>query len=129
MAGELILIVEDDDSSRKLLRDTLRVTGYATLESANAEQGLQLANERRPALILMDIQLPAMNGVEALRRLRENPLTRSIPVIAVTASVMGTQQNEFISAGFDAVEPKPLSISGLLHRMRILLDRQIFVPI
>lgn len=128
MASELILIIEDDDNSRKLLRDTLQVTGYKTVESSTGELGLTLAVERRPALILMDIQLPAMNGVEALRHLRANPITHAIPVIAVTASLMNTQQNDFLNAGFDALESKPLSIVGLLRKMRALLDRRAPVP-
>lgn len=123
MAGELILVIEDDDNSRKLLRDALRVTGYETAESTTAEQGLRMAAELHPALILMDIRLPGMNGVEALGRLRENPLTYPIPVIAVTASLMSTQQNVLSGAGFDALESKPISVMALLRRMRLLLDR------
>lgn len=122
MANELILIIEDDDSSRKLLRDTLRVTGYRTLESVTGEEGVLLAGEHRPALILMDIQLPGMSGVAALQALRSAPDTRAIPVIAVTASVMSAQQNELTRAGFDALESKPISVSGLLRKIRAKLD-------
>ena len=124
MANELILIVEDDDNSRKLLRDSLQVMGYETVEAANGELGLQLARERRPALILMDIQMPGISGFDALRSLRSDAMTRAIPVIAVTASVMGAQQNEVLQAGFDALESKPVSIVGLLRKMRALLDRK-----
>lgn len=128
MAGELILVIEDDDNSRKLLRDALRVTGYETAESATAEQGLRMAADLHPALILMDIQLPGMNGIEALGHLRENPLTCPIPVIAVTASLMSTQQDVLSSAGFDAMESKPISVMALLRRMRLLLDRHAPAP-
>jgi two-component system, cell cycle response regulator DivK len=124
MANELILIVEDDDNSRKLLRDTLQVMGYATLEAPTGEIGVELACARRPALILMDIQLPGISGFDALARLRSDPQTRAIPVIAVTASVMGTQQNDVLRAGFDALESKPVSIGGLVRKMRALLDQQ-----
>jgi two-component system cell cycle response regulator DivK len=124
MANELILIVEDDDNSRKLLRDSLQVTGYQTAEAVNGEEGLELARKHRPALILMDIQLPGISGFDALRSLRDDPGTRSIPVIAVTASVMGAQQNDVLQAGFDALESKPVSIVGLLRKMRALLDRK-----
>ena len=124
MANELILIVEDDDNSRKLLRDSLQVMGYETVEAANGDMGLQLARERRPALILMDIQMPGISGFDALRILRNDATTRAIPVIAVTASVMGAQQNEVLQAGFDALESKPVSIVGLLRKMRALLDRK-----
>jgi two-component system cell cycle response regulator DivK len=124
MHTHLILIVEDDANSRKLLRDALQVTGYETLEAVSGEQGLSLAIEHRPALVLMDIQLPGINGVEALRRLRAEPATRAIPVIAVTASVMNTQRAEFQTAGFDGIEFKPVSVAGLLRRMRDLIDAQ-----
>lgn len=121
MRNDLILIVEDDTNSRKLLRDALAVTGYQTLEALSGEQALTLAVEHRPALVLMDIQLPGINGVEALRRLRADPATRAIPVIAVTASVMNTQRAEFQAAGFDGLEFKPVSVGGLLRRMRELI--------
>ena len=124
MANELILIIEDDNNSRKLLRDSLQVTGYETAEAVNGEQGLELARSRRPQLILMDIQLPGISGFDALRSLRDDPATRAIPVIAVTASVMGAQQNDVLQAGFDALESKPVSVVGLLRKMRALLDRK-----
>ena len=120
MSNELILIIEDDPSSRKLLRDTLQVAGYETVESPTAEMGLRIAEERRPALILMDIRLPGMSGVEALRHLRRDPVTRPIAVIAVTASVVG--HSEVMKAGFDELESKPVSIVGLLRKIRAALD-------
>ena len=119
--NELILIIEDDPNSRKLLRDTLQVAGYETVESPTAEAGLRIAGERRPALILMDIRLPGMSGVEALRHLRRDPVTRPIAVIAVTASVIGAQ-SEVMKAGFDELEGKPVSIVGLLRKIRTALD-------
>jgi two-component system cell cycle response regulator DivK len=128
MANELILIVEDDDNSRKLLRDTLQVMGYRTLEAPTGEVGLELATTQRPALILMDIQLPGISGFDALARLRSDPQLRGIPVIAVTASVMSAQQNEVLRAGFDALESKPVSIGGLVRKMRSLLDRSSSLP-
>ncbi|HEY3565620.1 MAG TPA: response regulator, partial [Casimicrobiaceae bacterium] len=84
----LVLIVEDNEKNLKLVRDVLQVKGYATLEATSAEDGIRIANERRPDLVLMDIQLPGMNGIDALRVLRADPVTAAIPVIAVTASVM-----------------------------------------
>src|SRR3989441_1781916 len=81
MAGELILIVEDNDKNRKLERDVLQFHGYQTAEAESAEDGIRLARESGPALILMDIQLPGMNGIEALGQLRADPLTRAIPII------------------------------------------------
>ena len=123
MANELILIIEDDPNSRKLVRDVLQAKGYQTIEAETAERGLVLAAEQLPALVLMDIQLPGMNGIEALKALRASAATSSIPVIAVTASVMNKQQGEIVDAGFNAVERKPISVAGLLTKIRELLDR------
>ena len=119
----LILIIEDDPNSRKLVRDVLQVKGYQTIESETAEEGLRLAKGQRPALILMDIQLPGMSGIEALQQLRADPDTKMIPVIAVTASVMAGQQQKFLDAGFDALEGKPLSVMALLKKIQTLVDR------
>lgn len=123
MANPLILIVEDDPNSRKLVRDLLQVKGYRTIESENAEEGLLLAADQRPALILMDIQLPGINGIEALKRLRADQRTRPIPVIAVTASVMNQQQSQIMDSGFDDLELKPISVSRLLEKIRVLVAR------
>jgi CheY-like chemotaxis protein len=81
-AGELILIIEDNEKNRKLVRDVLQVKGYKTIESETAEDGLKLALDKSPALVLMDIQLPGMDGITALKQLRANPQTKSVPVIA-----------------------------------------------
>jgi two-component system, cell cycle response regulator DivK len=123
MANELILIIEDDPNSRKLVRDVLQAKGYQTIEAETAERGLELAAERIPALVLMDIQLPGMNGIDALKALRASAATRAVPIIAVTASVMTQQHGEIVVAGFDAVERKPISVAGLLTKIRELLDR------
>jgi two-component system cell cycle response regulator DivK len=123
MNPSLILIVEDDPNSRKLLRDVLGTVGYATREAENAEDGIRLAQECLPALILMDIRLPGMSGIEALHHLRENVSTRAIPVIAVTASVMQAQRAQALDAGFDALEQKPVSVSALLGTVKRILDR------
>lgn len=123
MANELILIVEDDEKSRKLVRDVLGLNGYRTIESDTAEEGLRLAQERHPALIVMDIHLPGMSGIEALQGLRKDASTKAIPVVAVTASVMDEQRQKVMSAGFDAFERKPISVSGFLKTVRELLDR------
>jgi two-component system, cell cycle response regulator DivK len=128
MTNQLILIVEDDANSRKLLRDVLQHKGYQTLEAETAEQGLRLVAERRPALILMDIHLPGISGIEALNRLRADETTRSIPVVAVTASLMSRQQTDVLEAGFDALERKPISVAGLLNTVQQLLDRRSTCP-
>lgn len=121
MANPIILIVEDDAASRKLARDVLQVKGYQTLESDTAEEGIRLAKTQRPALILMDIQLPGMSGIDALQHLRADADTHDIPVIAVTASVMTQQQQSVLDAGFDAFERKPISVAGLLEKVRRLV--------
>jgi two-component system cell cycle response regulator DivK len=123
MSSPLILIVEDDANSRKLLRDVLGVVGYETLEAGTAEEGIRLALERVPALILMDIRLPGISGIEALRQLRDDARTRAIPVVAVTASVMQTQTTQALVAGFDALEPKPVRVTELLGTVQRLLAR------
>src|SRR5499433_1629750 len=121
--NELILIVEDNPKNLKLVRDTLQVKGYHTVETDTGEEGVQLARERRPALILMDIQLPGMSGIEALRELRADPTTRAIPVIAVTASVMAQDRQKIMAAGFDGFQGKPISVRELLATMREILER------
>ena len=122
MAGELILIVEDNEKNLKLVRDLLQVSGYQTLESITAEDGIIVARESQPALILMDIQLPGMNGIEALKVLRADPITRKIPVIAVTASVMTQDSQEIMAAGFNGYQRKPIEIKGFLDEVRRLLE-------
>ena len=117
------MIVEDDANSRKLVRDVLQVKGYQTIETETAEEGIRLAKERQPALILMDIQLPGMSGIEALQHLRADPDTKAIPVIAVTASVMTAQQENVLEAGFDGFEGKPMSVVALLKTIQDLVER------
>ena len=123
MANELILIVEDNPQSLKLVRDILQVKGYQTLETETGEEGVRLARERRPALILMDIQLPGINGIEALQRLRADPVTSATPVIAVTASVMTQDRSRIMAAGFNGFQSKPISVNQLLATVRETLDK------
>jgi CheY-like chemotaxis protein len=104
VANELILIVEDNPQSLKLLRDILQIKGYQTLEAETGEEGVRLARERQPGLILMDIQLPGINGIEALQRLRADPVTSATPVIAVTASVMTQDRSRIMAAGFNGFQ-------------------------
>ncbi len=113
MAGELILVVEDKETNRKLVRDVLTFKGYEVTEATNAEDGLRMVRERRPDLILMDIHLPGMDGISALRALRADPETRTIPVVALTASAMPEEQDEILSAGFDGYETKPIGVKRL----------------
>lgn len=120
----LILIIEDNEKNLKLVRDVLRVKGYETIEAANAEDGVRLAIERAPDLVLMDIQLPGMNGIEARGVLRANPATSAIPVIAVTASVMQQDRNQITDAGFDGYVGKPINLKEFLDSVRATLERK-----
>jgi len=122
MANELILIIEDNEKNRKLLRDVLQVKGYATIESETAEEGLKLALEKSPALILMDIQLPGMDGITALKHLKADPKTKAIPVIAVTASAMTHNRETMLAEGFDGYQTKPISLKDFLEEVRRVLD-------
>ena len=118
MAGEQILVVEDNEKNMKLFRDVLRVTGYRTLEATTSARAVELATEHRPDLVLMDIQLPDIGGVETLRRLRADPGTASIPVLAVTAQAMQGDRERFLAAGFDDYISKPVDVVALLDTVQ-----------
>ena len=120
----LILIVEDNEKNLKLVRDVLRVKGYATIEATNAEDGIALANAHKPDLILMDIQLPGVNGIDALRVLRADPATAGIAAIAVTASVMQQDRNLITDAGFDGYVGKPINLKEFLDAVRTTLEQR-----
>ena len=124
MANELILIIEDNEKNRKLVRDVLQVKGYRTIESETAEEGLKLAIEQSPALILMDIQLPGMDGITALKQLKAEAKTKTIPVIAVTASAMSYKRQTMLAEGFDGYQTKPISLKDFLGEIeRVLAAR------
>lgn len=123
MANELVLIVEDNDKNRKLARDVLQVKGYQTVDTDNAEEGIRLARERKPALILMDLHLPGIDGIEALGRLRSDPGTKRIPVIAVTASAMTEDNQKIIAAGFDGLQTKPIHVNDFIRAVGDMLAR------
>jgi len=120
----LVLIVEDNERNLKLVRDVLQVKGYTTLEAGTAEDGIKLAAERKPDLILMDIQLPGMNGIDALRALRSDPSTANIPVVAVTASVMQQDRKQITEAGFNGYVGKPINIKEFLGAVRSALGEK-----
>jgi two-component system cell cycle response regulator DivK len=120
---EVILIVEDNARNLKLARDILNHVGYLTLEADNAEDGLALARARRPDLVLMDVQLPGMNGVEALGRLRTDPLTTDIPVVALTAFAMKDDRDLLLAVGFDAYLEKPLNVREFPSQIAAALRR------
>ena len=123
MAGELILVVEDNEKNRKLVRDVLTFKGYEIIEAETGEEGVRLAHERHPDLILMDIQLPGIDGATALRQLRADPATRMIPALAVTASAMEQDRQTIMSAGFEGYQSKPLNIKAFVEAVRQVLDQ------
>jgi two-component system, cell cycle response regulator DivK len=118
-----VLVVEDNALNLKLVRDVLGHAGYRVLEAGNAERGIALAREEQPDLILMDIQLPGIDGVEALHRLRADEATMSIPVVALTALAMKQDRERFMTAGFDGYLEKPLSVPSLAGQVAELIRR------
>jgi two-component system, cell cycle response regulator DivK len=114
MAAERVLIVEDNDKNMKLFRDVLSAKGYSTLEATSGEQAVELAVEHAPDLVLLDIRLPDIDGVETLARLRADERTSSIPVLAVTAQAMRGDRERFLAAGFDDYVPKPVDVGELV---------------
>jgi two-component system, cell cycle response regulator DivK len=124
MANELILIVEDNEKNRKLVRDVLTFTGYRLAEAETGEDGVRLAKELRPDLVLMDIQLPGINGIVALGQIREDPTIRDTPVIAVTASAMTQDRQKIMAAGFNGYQSKPINVKDFLAAVRAMLDQK-----
>jgi two-component system, cell cycle response regulator DivK len=116
--GERVLIVEDNEKNMKLVRDVLQATGYGTLEATTGEEAVELALSHAPALVLMDVQLPGINGVETLERMRQNERTASIPVLALTAQAMSGDRERFLDAGFDGYLAKPVDVRALIEAVR-----------
>ena len=124
MAGEVILIVEDNEKNLKLARDLLEVNGYRVLAASSAEDGVKLAREHRPDVVLMDVQLPGMDGFAALRHLRADDATRHLVVAAFTASVMKEDVARIETAGFDAYIAKPISVREFPGMVAALCGRK-----
>lgn len=123
MPNELILIIEDNEKNRKLARDVMQVKGYQTIEGETAEEGLDLARARSPALILMDIQLPGMDGITAMKQLKADPNTKSIPIIAITASAMTNNRTAMLAEGFDGYQTKPITLKDFLAEVERVIAR------
>ena len=122
MASALILIVEDNPRNLKLIRDILQFRGYTTLEAETGEAGVTLARERQPALILMDVQLPGMDGRAATKALKADPSTQQIPVIAMTAFAMKGDKESLLADGFDGYMSKPINIKEVPQLIERYLD-------
>ena len=117
-----ILIVEDNEKNMKLARDVLQSRGYVTLEAVTGEDGVRIAVEKKPDLVLMDIQLPGINGIEALRQVRADPGCARIPIVAFTASVTATDRSQISAAGFDGFLSKPINLREFLETVKRMLE-------
>ena len=117
-----VLIIEDNEKNMKLARDVLQAKGYRTLEAVTGEDGVKLAKENVPDLVLMDIQLPGINGIEAFRQIRADAKTAQIPVVALTASVTPTDRSAINAAGFDAFVSKPINLKEFLETVKRMVD-------
>ena len=124
MANELILIVEDNEKNRKLVRDVLQFKGYRTLDAVTGEEGVALAKEHKPDLILMDYQLPGIDGIEAFHQIRNDASTRHIPIVAVTASAMPEDAVKMKEAGFDGFQTKPINVKDFVQAINDLFAKR-----
>jgi len=123
VGNELILVVEDNDKNRKLVRDVLTFKGYEIIEAETGEEGVRLAQERRPSLVLMGHSAPRDRRDRALRRLRAEEATREIPIMAMTASVMTADRQKITDAGFDAFQSKPIKVKDFVAAVERRLER------
>jgi CheY-like chemotaxis protein len=121
----VILVVEDNERNLKLLRDVLEYAGYDVRTARTAEDGITLAVSEPPDLVLMDLQLPGIDGMEALRRLRASPLTANIPVVAVTAQAMKNDRERALEVGFDGYLEKPISVRAFPDQVRRFLPDEV----
>ena len=117
-----VLIVEDNEKNMKLARDVLQAKGYQTLEAVTGEEGVKLAKEKKPDLVLMDIQLPGISGIEAFKQIRADAGARYLPVVALTASVTPTDRSAITAAGFDAFLGKPINLKEFLETVKRLVE-------
>ena len=117
-----VLLVEDNEKNMKLLRDVLTAKGYRVVEATSGEEAVELMLEHAPGLVLMDVQLPGIDGVEALRRVRADARTARIPVLALTAQAMDGDRDRFLAAGFDGYLSKPVDIVELLATVATYLS-------
>jgi len=117
MKEKKVLIVEDEEMIRRLFKDVLEKVGYKIIIAGDGEQGVQLASKEKPDLILMDVQMPIKNGLEATKEIKGNPLTNNIPVVALTALAMKGDEERVRAAGCDDYISKPVQIRALLEKV------------
>ena len=122
MSAAKVLVVDDTPQNVKLLVDVLQAKGYKTLEAVTGEEGVKLAREQVPDLVLMDIQLPGINGIEAFKQIRADGKTARIPVVALTASVTPTDRSAISAAGFDAFVSKPINLKEFIDTVKRLIE-------
>jgi len=118
MADELVLIVDDNEKNVRLARDVLRAAGFRTLEATSGGEAIAVATELLPDVILMDIRLPDIDGTEAARRLKNDPRTAGIPIVALTSLAMKGDREWFLALGFDGYLEKPISVRLLPDQVR-----------
>ena len=123
VSEELILIVDDNEMNVKLARDVLRFAGFRTLEAGTGGEGVSLATEHLPDVVLMDVRLPDMSGTTAVRELKDNPRTAQIPIVAVTSFAMKGDRERFLSEGFDGYLEKPISVKEFPEQVRSFCRR------
>ncbi len=118
-----VLVIEDNDLNMKLFHDLLEAHGYNVLQATDGMEGWRMAREHRPDLILMEIQLPGISGLEATKRLKADETLKSIPVIAITAFAMAGDKEKFLEGGCDAYIPKPISLPNFLQTVERFANR------
>jgi two-component system, cell cycle response regulator DivK len=119
--GKCILVIEDQDDARQIVRDLLTTAGFEVIEAEDGEKGVAAALRERPDLILMDMQLPILDGYEATQRIRANPDLKATPIIAVTSYALSGDETKVIAAGCNAYVPKPYSPRALLAKIKEFL--------
>jgi two-component system cell cycle response regulator DivK len=117
-----ILVVEDNPKNMKLVRDVLQFSGYEVIEATSGEDGVRLAEQESPDLILMDLQLPGIDGAEALRQIRVRHTAPDVPVVAVTAFAMDEDRERAFASGFNGYVEKPINVRSLAQQVRDFLD-------
>jgi len=122
MAGELILVVEDNPRNLKLERDLLRFHGFETIEATTGAQAIELARAQSPRVVLLDVQLPDIDGPQVLAALRGTPATANIPIVAVTAFAMDGDRERLLAAGFDGYLAKPIAVKSFARAVQDLCD-------
>ena len=121
--GKVILIVEDNEINMTLFREILQMSGYTTLEAGDGKKAVEIAKKKKPDLILMDIQLPGMNGLDATKILKNDPLTSDIKILAITAMAMKGDKERILQSGCDDYIAKPIYYKNLLAKIQSLITQ------